>query len=69
MATATELAAELHSIRSEIAALKLREQDVEDRLAAEMPEKRLEVPGLGVFDDTLHRHGSNGSTMIYGVRS
>jgi hypothetical protein len=50
MATATELATELYAIRSEIAALKLREQDVEDRLAAEMPEKRLEVPEIGVFE-------------------
>jgi hypothetical protein len=50
MATATELAEELHALRSQIAALKLREQDVEDRLAAEMEDKRFEVPGLGVFE-------------------
>jgi hypothetical protein len=50
MATAEELATELYAVRSEIAALKLREQDVEDRLAAEMPEKRLEVPEIGVFE-------------------
>jgi hypothetical protein len=55
MATATELATELHSIRSQIANLKLREQDVEDRLAAEMEDKRLEVPSLGVFE----RHTSS----------
>jgi hypothetical protein len=50
MATAEELATELYAIRSEIASLKLREQDVEDRLAAEMPEKRLEIPEIGVFE-------------------
>jgi hypothetical protein len=50
MATAQDLATELYAIRSEIASLKLREQDVEDRLAAEMPEKRLEIPEIGVFE-------------------
>lgn len=50
MSTADELAQELYAVRSEIIGLRLREQDLEDRLAAEMPEKRLEIPGLGVFE-------------------
>jgi hypothetical protein len=50
MATAPEIASELHAVRSQIAALRLREGELVDELAAEMTEDRLEVPELGVFE-------------------
>ena len=50
MATATEIATELYAVRSEIAALRLREGDLVDRLAAEMETDRLELEGIGVFE-------------------
>ena len=50
MATAPEIATELYAIRSQIAALKLREGELADRLAAEMETDRLEVEGIGVFE-------------------
>jgi hypothetical protein len=48
-ATATDIATELFAVRSEIAALKLRENDLEGRLAAEMEDNVFEVPSIGVF--------------------
>jgi hypothetical protein len=50
MATATEIATELYATRSEIAALRLREGELVDRLAAEMETDRLELEGIGVFE-------------------
>ena len=50
MATATEIAQELYAIRSQIAALRLREGELVDRLAAEMETDKLEVEGIGVFE-------------------
>jgi hypothetical protein len=50
MATAPEIATELHTVRSQIAALRLREGELVDRLSAEMTEDRLEIPELGVFE-------------------
>jgi hypothetical protein len=50
MATATEIATELYAVRSEIAALRLREGDLVDRLSAEMESDKLEVEGIGVFE-------------------
>ena len=50
MSTAVELAQLLHEVRSKIAELRLREGEIVDALAAEMPENRLEVPELGVFE-------------------
>jgi hypothetical protein len=50
MATATEIATELYAVRSQIAALRLREGDLADRLSAEMESDKLEVEGIGVFE-------------------
>jgi hypothetical protein len=50
MATAQEIATELYAVRSEIAALRLRDSDLVDRLSAEMETDRLEVEGVGVFE-------------------
>jgi hypothetical protein len=50
MATDTEIATELYAVRSEIAALLLREGDLADRLSAEMESDKLEVEGIGVFE-------------------
>jgi hypothetical protein len=50
MATATDIATELFAVRSEIAALRLREGDLVDRLSAEMESDKLEVEGIGVFE-------------------
>jgi hypothetical protein len=50
MATAPEIATQLHAVRSQIAALRLQEGELVDRLAAEMTEDRLEIPDLGVFE-------------------
>jgi hypothetical protein len=50
MATAQELAAELYRLRSQIATLQREAGEVEAALVAEMTEKQLEIPGLGVFE-------------------
>src|SRR5215217_8280755 len=74
MATATEIATELFATRSQIAALKLREGELADRLAAEMPTDRLEVQGIGVFerrrkaDRKQWKHDELRSELIRAVR-
>jgi hypothetical protein len=74
MATSTEIATELHAIRSQIASLKLREGELVDRLAAEMTEDRLELEGVGVFerrrkaDRKQWQHDELKSELIRAVR-
>jgi hypothetical protein len=75
MATATEIATELYAVRSEIAALRLREGELVDRLAAEMETDRLELEDIGVFerrrkaDRKSWDHESLRSELLRKVRS
>jgi hypothetical protein len=75
MATATEIATELYAVRSEIAALRLREGELVDRLAAEMENDRLELEDIGVFerrrkaDRKSWDHESLRSELLRKVRS
>ncbi len=50
MATAIEIAQQLNTVREKIKALRAQEAELEESLAAEMPEKLLQVPGVGVFE-------------------
>lgn len=75
MATAQELATELFQLRSQIEVFKRKADEVEAELLAEMPEKKLEVPGIGVFesrkatDRKQWQHAELQSTLIAKIRS